>query len=90
MAKKMDFSAQAPENPDDQNFAGFDPGTTSNPNRRPEDDLEERIRPNRLADFQGQDGLKKNLDVFMQAARGRAEPLDHVFLNGPPGLGKTT
>ncbi|HUX12166.1 MAG TPA: Holliday junction branch migration DNA helicase RuvB, partial [Spirochaetia bacterium] len=49
-----------------------------------------RLRPERLTDFQGQEALKKNLSVFIEAARQRGESLDHLFLNGPPGLGKTT
>ncbi|RLW70244.1 MAG: Holliday junction branch migration DNA helicase RuvB [spirochete symbiont of Stewartia floridana] len=48
------------------------------------------IRPRSLGDFQGQSDLKKNLSVFIQAAVQRKEPLDHVFISGPPGLGKTT
>ena len=48
------------------------------------------LRPQLLADFQGQAQLKENLSVFIQAARDRGEPLDHTFLIGPPGLGKTT
>lgn len=55
-----------------------------------ERDLDVRLRPLRLADFIGQDKLKDNLQVFIQAARGRGEALDHVLLYGPPGLGKTT
>lgn len=55
-----------------------------------QDEGEEKIRPRRLDDFQGQTQLKGNLTVFMQAARQRAEALDHVFISGPPGLGKTT
>ncbi len=55
-----------------------------------EDHNEVRLRPSRLDDFQGQQELKQNLGVFVQAARDRAESLDHVFLSGPPGLGKTT
>ena len=55
-----------------------------------EDQREQTLRPRRLADFQGQEELKRNLAVFIQAARGRGECLDHVFLSGPPGLGKTT
>lgn len=51
---------------------------------------DDRLRPDRLVDFQGQAAVKENLSVFISAARGRAEALDHVFLNGPPGLGKTT
>ncbi|MBN2617068.1 MAG: Holliday junction branch migration DNA helicase RuvB [Spirochaetales bacterium] len=48
------------------------------------------IRPKLLADFQGQEEIKDNLNIFITAARDRGEALDHVFLNGPPGLGKTT
>ncbi len=48
------------------------------------------IRPQLLEDFQGQDKIKENLAIFVQAARQRGENLDHVFLSGPPGLGKTT
>ena len=55
-----------------------------------EDGLEGRLRPQRLREFQGQDKIKENLEVFIQAARNRGECLDHVFLSGPPGLGKTT
>jgi len=55
-----------------------------------EDGLEIGLRPLRLADFVGQCGIIDNLQVFLQAARGRGEPLDHVLLAGPPGLGKTT
>jgi holliday junction DNA helicase RuvB len=55
-----------------------------------DDHAEERLRPQRLADFQGQSALKENLSVFVTAARERTEALDHVFLSGPPGLGKTT
>jgi len=48
------------------------------------------LRPNRLQDFVGQDKVKENLNVFIQAAKIRKESLDHVLLAGPPGLGKTT
>ncbi len=48
------------------------------------------LRPRRLVEYIGQDKVKKNLSVFVQAARLRAEALDHVLLYGPPGLGKTT
>ncbi len=48
------------------------------------------LRPRRLDDFVGQTELKDNLRVFIEAARQRQEPLDHVLLYGPPGLGKTT
>ncbi|MHA1113533.1 MAG: Holliday junction branch migration DNA helicase RuvB [Alphaproteobacteria bacterium] len=50
----------------------------------------EGLRPARLADFVGQESLRDNLGVFIDAARKRGEALDHVLLHGPPGLGKTT
>jgi Holliday junction DNA helicase RuvB len=53
-------------------------------------DQDAGLRPRRLAEFIGQPALKANLAVFVAAARARAEPLDHVLLAGPPGLGKTT
>jgi Holliday junction DNA helicase RuvB len=52
--------------------------------------LDLTLRPQALADFIGQDRIKNNLQIFIAAARGRAEPLDHVLLYGNPGLGKTT
>jgi Holliday junction DNA helicase RuvB len=48
------------------------------------------LRPRRLAEFIGQNRIKRQLATFIQAARGRGEPLDHLLLHGPPGLGKTT
>ncbi len=54
------------------------------------DELAISIRPKTLADFIGHDALKKNLSVFISAAKSRAEAMDHVLLYGPPGLGKTT
>ena len=58
---------------------------------QPEEDADEAsLRPVRLADFIGQQRLCGNLGVFITAARGRRESLDHVFFSGPPGLGKTT
>ena len=56
-----------------------------------EGDVKENLlRPQLLKDFQGQQKLKENLGVFLEAARNREECLDHLFLAGPPGLGKTT
>ncbi|GAB4120754.1 MAG: Holliday junction branch migration DNA helicase RuvB [Acidobacteriota bacterium] len=52
--------------------------------------LESTLRPRRLADFVGQDAVKANLSIAIQAARRRREALDHVLFFGPPGLGKTT
>jgi Holliday junction DNA helicase RuvB len=54
------------------------------------DDAEVSLRPQRLAEFIGQEKARANLDVFIQAARARQEALDHVLFVGPPGLGKTT
>ena len=48
------------------------------------------LRPRFLREFIGQEQLKGNLNVFIEAARQRSEPMDHVLLYGPPGLGKTT
>ncbi|MCS6844361.1 MAG: Holliday junction branch migration DNA helicase RuvB [Caldilineales bacterium] len=52
--------------------------------------LDAALRPKRLADMIGQDRLRENLEILLQAARQRGEPLDHVLFYGPPGLGKTT
>ncbi len=61
------------------------------PAAAPEDkESEASLRPHRLNDYIGQDKVKENLRVYMEAARLRHEPLDHVLLYGPPGLGKTT
>lgn len=61
------------------------------PERQPGLDSEEfSIRPLSLADFTGQQKARENLKVFIEAAKSRGEPLDHVLLFGPPGLGKTT
>src|SRR5476651_2675295 len=60
------------------------------PERSEEDSLESSLRPKRLDDFVGQKQARENLSIFIQAARGRGEALDHVLLFGPPGLGKTT
>ena len=57
---------------------------------RREDDLEASIRPQTLADFTGQEAARKNLKVFIEAAKARKDALDHVLFVGPPGLGKTT
>ncbi|HMY48975.1 MAG TPA: Holliday junction branch migration DNA helicase RuvB [Rhodocyclaceae bacterium] len=55
-----------------------------------EDALERALRPKRLADYVGQQKIRDQLEIFIQAARRRSEALDHVLLFGPPGLGKTT
>ncbi|WP_246551240.1 Holliday junction branch migration DNA helicase RuvB [Miltoncostaea oceani] len=55
-----------------------------------EDELDRSLRPKRLDDFIGQDGVKAQLAIFLEAAKQRSEALDHVLLAGPPGLGKTS
>jgi len=55
-----------------------------------EDSVERALRPKALDDYVGQTRVRNQLEIFMKAARGRAEALDHVLLFGPPGLGKTT
>jgi Holliday junction DNA helicase RuvB len=52
--------------------------------------VEPKLRPQTLSEYIGQPKIRENLAVFLEAARGRGEPLDHVLLTGPPGLGKTT
>ncbi|MBA2590145.1 MAG: Holliday junction branch migration DNA helicase RuvB [Alphaproteobacteria bacterium] len=60
------------------------------PERSEDDTLEASLRPKRLADFVGQQQARENLSIFIDAAKARAEALDHVLFHGPPGLGKTT
>jgi len=60
------------------------------PEELPEDDLDRSLRPRRLEDFVGQEPLKDQLSVSIEAAASRGEALDHVLLAGPPGLGKTS
>ncbi len=55
-----------------------------------DNDIELSLRPKTLGEYIGQDKVKENLSVYIEAARQRGEPLDHVLLYGPPGLGKTT
>ncbi len=66
-----------------------DPDRITTPERRPED-LDAALRPKSLDEFIGQQAARDNLRVFIQAARGRGDALDHVLFFGPPGLGKTT
>jgi Holliday junction DNA helicase RuvB len=73
------------------------PGTSSDPERLADagllgadDELDRSLRPRRLAEFVNQEQVTVQLEVFVEAARRRNEPLDHVLLAGPPGLGKTS
>lgn len=61
------------------------------PEMRPDDlELDTSLRPKKLHEYIGQEKVKENLGIFIEAAKMRNEPLDHVLLYGPPGLGKTT
>ncbi len=62
-------------------------GDAANPN---EDNVDRALRPTRLAEYVGQSAVREQLQIFIEAARRRGEPLDHLLLFGPPGLGKTT
>ncbi|MGM9607857.1 MAG: Holliday junction branch migration DNA helicase RuvB [Oscillospiraceae bacterium] len=72
----------------DEGFETQEPLVTTSLTR--DDENEGSLRPKTLSEYIGQQKAKGNLDVFIQAAKMRNEPLDHVLLHGPPGLGKTT
>ena len=72
----------------DTGFETEEPLVTTSLTR--EDENEGSLRPKTLSEYIGQKKAKENLEVFIQAAKMRGEPLDHVLLHGPPGLGKTT
>ena len=63
---------------------------SAKPSSAQEEQIERSLRPATLAEYVGQDKIRSQLEIFIQAARGRSEALDHVLLFGPPGLGKTT
>src|SRR5690606_19058503 len=65
-------------------------GRVVSPEPLPGDGRDKALRPLCFADFVGQEANVANLKVFVEAARGRVEALDHVLISGPPGLGKTT
>lgn len=65
-------------------------GAAPAPEEKVEEEFEIKLRPHDFASYIGQDRLKQNLQLAIQAAKKRGEPLDHVLLYGPPGLGKTT
>ena len=68
----------------------FAPRVISPENTTEDSDIELSLRPQTLHEYIGQDKAKENLAVYIEAAKRRSEPLDHVLLYGPPGLGKTT
>jgi Holliday junction DNA helicase RuvB len=63
---------------------------SAKPSSPQEEQIERSLRPATLAEYVGQDKIRGQLEIFIQAAKGRSEALDHVLLFGPPGLGKTT
>ena len=63
---------------------------SARPSSGEEERIEQSLRPATLAEYVGQEKTRGQLEIFIQAARGRSEALDHVLLFGPPGLGKTT
>ncbi|MBD2037323.1 Holliday junction branch migration DNA helicase RuvB [Leptolyngbya sp. FACHB-321] len=77
---------------DDSNIKPARSASLLQPNSQPEEcgKQEERLRPQRLAEYVGQKDLKEILDIAIRAAKARHETLDHLLLYGPPGLGKTT
>ncbi|SLM19576.1 ATP-dependent DNA helicase, component of RuvABC resolvasome [uncultured spirochete] len=77
----MNFDDMDESSPHDPMNPTYDPG---------EDEKEASLRPRYMSEFQGQERIKENLLIFIKAARERGEALDHLFLMGPPGLGKTT
>ena len=62
----------------------------TSPDEKPDDRLDQTLRPKKLADVIGQEQVIENLEILIQAAKRRSEALDHVLFYGPPGLGKTT
>ena len=69
---------------------GFDERILSSQTLRNEEDTETSLRPRKLTEYVGQEPVKENLSVFIEAAKKRSDALDHTLLCGPPGLGKTT
>ena len=67
-----------------------DPSRLVSPDMGPADAEENSLRPKTLDDYVGQDKVKGNLRIYLRAAQQRGEPMDHILLYGPPGLGKTT
>jgi Holliday junction DNA helicase RuvB len=63
---------------------------TSDPNIPDEQSIETTLRPQHFSEYVGQEKIKRNLDIFIQAAKKRGESIDHVLLYGSAGLGKTT
>ncbi len=75
---------------DEENGYGFENRMVEPQTLAEDAENENSLRPKTLDEYIGQEQVKGNLSVYMQAAKGRGEPLDHLLLYGPPGLGKTT
>lgn len=75
---------------DDENEYGFEERLSAPEFTSGDIDTEYSLRPKTLSEYIGQDKVKENLSVYIEAAKSRGDALDHVLLYGPPGLGKTT
>ncbi|BBL78788.1 Holliday junction ATP-dependent DNA helicase RuvB [Rubrobacter xylanophilus] len=89
MEEMDDFTVRREEREDITGAAGPPGDRPLDPEAFEEDD-EPTLRPRTLDEFVGQERLKENLRIFVEAARQRGEPLDHILFAGPPGLGKTS
>ncbi|MDR1030549.1 MAG: Holliday junction branch migration DNA helicase RuvB [Treponema sp.] len=85
--KPKELQGKSRSNPSQRDY---DPGVVHAEKVLPEDARDVSLRPQNLKEFLGQAALKENLGIFITAAKERNESLDHLFLIGPPGLGKTT
>ena len=90
MSERFDPGTSGPFPPADDEPARSTCGCTTPAPTFPDEDLDRSLRPRTLADFVNQVQVTEQLAIFIEAARGRGEPLDHVLLAGPPGLGKTS
>ena len=87
--EEIDFNSSHTKNKASPGVS-FEKGILHSEKPLDEDNRDTALRPHNLSEFQGQKAMKENLAIFIEAARARNESLDHLFLIGPPGLGKTT
>ncbi|GAG34399.1 unnamed protein product, partial [marine sediment metagenome] len=93
MTKSQAPNSKSRRKVEDPVQANASPGQIQNSkvkSKKQEEVFYEGLRPKELRQFQGQEKIKQKLEVFIKAAKKRKEPLDHLLLYGPPGLGKTT